>query len=54
MRLDLTHARGTYRMQWLDITASHWTAWRPCQAGRWIPLKSPGQGHWVALLERAP
>jgi hypothetical protein len=50
--LDLTGAEGTYRVEWLDVEASEWTARRTVDGGPHVRLNAPGTGNWAVLVER--
>jgi hypothetical protein len=52
--LDLRDVPGRFKLQWLDITKSHWTDPRGGQGGGRLALETPGEGHWAALLRVAP
>lgn len=55
VRLQLGGAPGKWRVDWLDAGASVWTPGEVVEGGGPVHLKTPGQGHWVAVLtaERA-
>jgi len=46
----LSEAIGTFTLRWLDITQSSWNEVMHIEGGGTIPLRAPGEGHWLALL----
>ncbi len=52
VEVDLRDLAGTCAVQWLDTTAAAWRAPQPLAGGGWAPLRTPGEGMWVALIER--
>lgn len=50
--LDLSKTSGSLRLTWLEIGASKWHPARTIQGGSVVPLKAPGSGHWLALVEK--
>ena len=52
VRLDLRDAPGRFRLRWLDVGRSRWTEGRRVEGARLVRLDAPGDGHWVALLEK--
>ncbi len=50
VKLDVSAARGTLRVRWLDITHSAWQEPQTIDDGGIIGLKTPGKGHWAALV----
>lgn len=41
-----------YRVEWLDVEASEWTARRTVDGGQRVRLESPGSGKRAPLVER--
>lgn len=52
VRLEMFNETGAWRLRWLDIMNSKWTAAESVQAGTAV-LSAPGPGHWAALLTPA-
>jgi len=50
--LDLTGTEGPYRVEWLDVEASEWTARRTVDGGQHVRLNAPENGNWAVLVER--
>jgi len=50
--VDLSGADGSFTMRWLDIEHSKWQAPQTIKGGETITLKTPGSGHWLALLTK--
>lgn len=48
--LDLSGAKGTFSVRWLDVARSRWADSSTVTGGGHVSLKPPGSGHWVALL----
>lgn len=51
--LELNDAPGTFRVRWLDAAAGAWRDAPAIQGGEAVPLKTPGEGHWVAVVAKA-
>ncbi len=51
VQLDLSDARGTFTMKWLDIANSRWREPQTFKAGQQVKLTAPGKGHWIAMIE---
>jgi hypothetical protein len=52
--LDVSEAKGTLQVRWLDISRSAWQEPQTVDAGGTLELKTPGKGHWAVLvLEKA-
>ena len=49
--LDLGDSKGSIQLTWLDIASSRWIKTEQISKNGKIQLKTPEQGHWVALLE---
>ena len=52
--LDLSKEKGSFKLRWLDIERGDWQHPSDIEAGSSVPLLAPGDGIWVALLERSP
>lgn len=52
VNLDLSAAKDTFAVKWLDIGNTKWQAAETIKGGGSIPLKTPGSGHWLALLTK--
>ncbi len=52
--LDISAARGSLQMRWLDIARSVWRPSQAVAAGGKVELKAPGRGHWAVMLQSAP
>jgi hypothetical protein len=50
--LSLSGAEGTFTMKWLDIEHSKWQDPKSLEVDKSVTLKTPGSGHWVALLTK--
>ncbi|MGH7127018.1 MAG: hypothetical protein ACREIV_00515, partial [Planctomycetaceae bacterium] len=50
--LDLTDAKGTFQVKWLDLERSRWTGTAENVSTGEIDLQAPSDGHWVALVSR--
>jgi len=50
--LDLSKASGSLRLTWLEIAASKWHDAQTITAGRIVQLRTPGPGHWLALVAK--
>ncbi len=50
VKLDVSAARGTLQVHWLGITHSAWQEPQTIDDGGIIGLKTPGKGHWAALV----
>jgi hypothetical protein len=53
--LDLSEAKGSFVIRWLDIAKSRWHSGRKAKVvkgGQKVTLRVPGKGHWAALIER--
>jgi hypothetical protein len=49
--LDLTFYKKSFKIQWLDALKSEWQEAETIKGGDIILIKSPGSGHWIALLK---
>ncbi|MCK4627606.1 MAG: hypothetical protein KAT56_01310, partial [Sedimentisphaerales bacterium] len=53
--LDLSEAKGSFIIRWLDIAKSRWHSGkkaRVVKGGQKVTLRVPGKGHWAVLIER--
>lgn len=50
VKLDISAARDTVEVRWLDVDRSAWQKPRKMPGGRTVELKTPGKGHWAVLL----
>jgi hypothetical protein len=50
VRLDVSAAKGTLQVRWLDITRSTWQQPHTVDGGGTLELKTPGKGHWAVLV----
>ncbi len=48
--LDMSGAKGRFRLRWLSILDSRWLPPTPVTAGGTVKLEAPGKGYWAALL----
>jgi len=51
--LDLRKAAGEFHLQWIDIAQGEWGEKETLNAGRIVPVRAPGEGHWVAAIVAA-
>jgi hypothetical protein len=52
--LDVSDARGSLELRWLDITRSVWQEPQSATAGRTLELRAPDNGHWAVLIVARP
>lgn len=54
VNLDLSAVKDTFAVKWLDIGNTKWQSAPQggVKGGSSIPLKTPGSGHWLALLTK--
>lgn len=52
VNVDMPEADGSWQVQWLDISESNWTDNNSINNQNSIPLKTPGDGLWVALISK--
>jgi hypothetical protein len=53
--LDLSKAKGSFIIRWLDIAKSRWKPGkraRTVKGGQKVSLRAPDKGHWAVLIER--
>ena len=48
--LDISHIKGEVRVRWFDIEAHRWLEPEHVQSNGTIPLNTPDNGHWLALV----
>jgi hypothetical protein len=53
VKLNVSEAKGPLQVRWLNISRSAWQPAQSVRAGETLELKTPGTGHWAALV-RAP
>lgn len=49
VRLDISAAKQSLQVRWLDISRSTWQEPQTVDGGGTWELRTPGQGHWAAL-----
>ncbi len=54
VKLDVSQAKGTLQVRWLDINRSNWQEAQSVSGGQTLDLKAPGKGHWAALVLPEP
>ena len=52
VQLNLRGAPSTYRVRWLNPATSRWHSSSVVQGERRVPLKTPGDGHWIVVLRK--
>ena len=52
VRLDVSAARGSLQVRWLDINRSAWQEPQTVTDAGTLQLTTPGTGHWAALILR--
>jgi len=50
-KLDLSAYKGDLSVRWLDVMSSSWSDGTPAAGGDIAALQTPGEGHWIAVLE---
>ena len=48
--VDISQAKGTQQVRWLDIDRSRWHRRQTVTGGGALELETPGKGHWAALV----
>jgi hypothetical protein len=48
--LDVSAARGSLQVRWLDISRSAWQDPQTVDGSRTLELRTPGKGHWAVLV----
>jgi len=48
--LDVSSAKGTLQVRWLDINRSRWEEPQSADGGGTLDLKAPGKRHWAVLV----
>lgn len=51
VKLDVSAARGSLKVRWLDIARSEWRETQTLAGGRELELKAPGKGPWAVLVQ---
>jgi hypothetical protein len=54
VKLDVSEARGTLQVHWLHVGRSAWQEPQTVSAAGTLELKTPGKGHWAALVQLHP
>jgi hypothetical protein len=49
--LDISAAKGTLQLRWLDIARNAWHEPQAVTAAGTLELKTPGKGHWAVLVQ---
>ena len=52
VKLDVSTAKGTLQVRWLHIDRNTWQEPQTVAGGGTLELKTPGKGHWAALILR--
>jgi len=53
--LDLSQARGTFDVRWIDIRAGDWGRRETVEGGSTVTFRAPAPGHWLCCVcRRAP
>jgi hypothetical protein len=50
VKLDVSEAKGTLQVRWLDIDRSRWQEPQTVTGGGTLELKTPGKGHRAVLV----
>ena len=50
--LDLEKAKGSFKVQWLNIEKCSWLDEQEINGGKKVSLESPGRGNWIVLLTK--
>jgi hypothetical protein len=50
VKLDVSTAKGTLQVRWLDISRNAWQQPQSVTGGGTLELKTPGTGHWAVLV----
>jgi hypothetical protein len=53
-QLDVSKAKGSLQVRWLDIDRSAWREPQTVAGGGTLELKTPAKGHWAVLVLRQP
>ncbi len=53
VQLDLSKAKGSFTVKWLDIDNSRWRDSQKIERNQHVELTPPGKGGWAALLKAA-
>ncbi len=54
VKLDLSSASGKFKLRWIDIRTGEWGKESEVVGGTALPLKTPANGHWLAIVARSP
>jgi hypothetical protein len=49
--VDLAALEGDAAVTWLEVLAKRWSPPEPVRAGERLSLETPGEGHWIALVQ---
>jgi hypothetical protein len=49
--LDVSAARGSLQVRWLDIDRSTWQEPQTVDGGGTLELWTPGEGHWAVVIQ---
>ncbi len=52
VKLDVSAAQGALQVRWLDVARNAWQQPQTVTAGATLELKTPGKGHWAALIAK--
>jgi hypothetical protein len=50
VKLDVSAAKGSIEIRWLDIARNVWQKRQTASGGGELELKTPGNGHWAVLV----
>jgi hypothetical protein len=53
VELDLREHNGIFDIGWIDIGNGDWADRTKLEGGGWTAITAPGDGHWVAVIQRA-
>jgi hypothetical protein len=54
VNLDVSASQGSFQVRWLDIDRTRWHEPQTVSPNNTLRLKTPGQGHWAAVIQRVP
>jgi len=52
VNIDLPEADGSWQVRWLDISKSNWTENQSAGSQSYVQLTAPGDGLWIALIQK--
>ena len=52
--LDLRHAPGSFRLEWISIAAGDWGDAGTVTGGQVVALTPPNRGNWLAVITSQP